>query len=404
MNYLVANEDFFPERPGGAGRVAWTLAKLMRNRGHRVAFVGGTSDPANVGTVEHEGITVARYLYPRLRAWDPRRLAAHIDVARTATAALGRRWDVVHSHTLAPGLGAFAASRGARRIATVHSPAVLEQRITWRGGGASGALKLLLGEPILKRAERKLYDDADSMVALSDFTVRETRAIHGSPVADRMSVIPWWSERDSAREVDPDDARHQLGWNVGDVALFTLRRLVPRMGVDVLVRAASRLPRALRWAVHVGGDGPEREKLENLARSLGCSDRVRFLGRMTDAQVDLAYTACDAFILPTRALECFGIIALDALARGRPVVGARVGAIPEMLEPILPEWLFSPGDPEALARLLRRLIEGDLRAPPAGRLMAFAADRYGRGWVSERWARWIEDGAARGQDGEACGY
>jgi glycosyltransferase involved in cell wall biosynthesis len=391
MNYLVATEYFFPDRPGGSGRVAWELAKLMRDRGHRVGFLAaarpGTS---SAGVSEHEGVDVVRYLHPQFRSWDPRRLDAHVRAAASGARRLEVPWDVVHSHALAPGLGAFAAHDGARRIATVHSPAVLEQRITWSSAGPAGRLKLLLGEPVLKRAERRLYDQATSLMALSRYTVDETRAIHGQSVAGRMTVIPWWSEPPAATSTDRLAARRELGWDPTTPAFFTLRRLVPRMGLDTLVRAAAALPRERPWSVFVGGDGPERAALEALAGALGVADRVRFLGRMSDGDLDLAYAACDAFVLPTRALECFGIIALEALARGRPVVGARVGAIPEVLDPILPGWLFPPGDAPALAGLLSRVLEGDLAPPAPERLRDHAEERYGRRTIGERWAAWIE--------------
>jgi glycosyltransferase involved in cell wall biosynthesis len=304
---------------------------------------------------------------------------------------LSRSFDVVHSHTLAPGLGAFAATEGsgARRVATIHSPAVLEQRINWQHGGAAGRLKLLVGEPALRRAERRLYEAADGLSALSEFTVGEIAKLYGARLAGRIVRIPWWAE-EAAGGGDRAAARSALGWEPGGVAYFTLRRLVPRMGLDTLLEAVARLPAERPWALYVAGDGPERGRLEALASASGRRDRIRFLGRISDEALELAYAACDAFVLPTRSLECFGLIALEALGRGRPVVGARVGAIPEMLEPILPGWLFSPGDAGELARLLEAHLGGRLPAPPPERLRAFAGERYGRERVTSEYAAWLE--------------
>ena len=63
-----------------------------------------------------------------------------------------------------------------------------------------------------------------------------------------------------------------------------------------------------------------RTELEALAHDLDVQDYVHFIGRVNDAELDLAYYACDLFILPTIALECFGLIAQESLARGRPLV------------------------------------------------------------------------------------
>jgi glycosyltransferase involved in cell wall biosynthesis len=392
LNYLIATEEFFPEQPGGAGRIAWELGKLMRARGHDVTLLAGThaERPPPVGL--HEGITVARYAFPRLRSWDPRRLGAHVAAARDATRALGGRWDVVHAHTLAPGLGAFqAVGRAARRISTIHSPAVLEQRITWSHAGAVGRVKLAVGEPMLRRAERALLTSADRLTALSRFTIRETAAMYGRDLAERITCVPWWSDADPP--ADRAAARHALGWPAKGTIFYTLRRLVPRMGIDVLIGAARSLPRNAPWTVYVAGDGPERARLEALAADAGLGQRARFLGRIDDATAHRAYEACDAFALPTRALECFGIIALEALSRGRPVIGSRVGAIPEMLEPVLPDWIFSPGDERDLARVMRGVLDGTLAAPDATELRRYAQTRYGRDAVREVWARWIEGSA-----------
>jgi glycosyltransferase involved in cell wall biosynthesis len=391
VRYLAAAEEFFPERPGGAGRVAWELAKLVRDRGHEAALVCGAADGESAPRVhEQEGIAIVRYPSPRLRAWDPRRLSARTAAVADAVRRLGRTFDVVHSHTLAPGLGAFAAAgRGARRLATIHSPAVLEQRINWRHSGATGRLKMIAGEPLLRRAERRLYETADGLSALSRYTIGEIGDAYGAPLAGRIALIPWWAEV-GAPAGDRGASRRALGWEVEGFALFTLRRLVPRMGLDTLLEALGRVPTDKPWTLYVAGDGPERGRLEALASACGRRDRVRFLGRISDEALEQAYTACDLFVLPTRALECFGLIALEALGRGRPVLGARVGAIPEMLEPVLPGWLFSPGDSSELASALGAVLSGERRAPSADQLRAYAHGRYGRDRVQASYLEWLE--------------
>lgn len=395
MNYLVANERLFRDAPSGSARIAWGLARLMAERGHHVAYLCGSvdSDPSpGVETVE--GIRVVRYRFPRLHGADPRRLDRHVEVAASAVRAhlSDVRWDVVHSHTLAPGLGAFAgAGGGARRVATIHSPAVLEQRLIWGRGGAIGRLKLMVGLPMLRSAEKRLYAQAHRLTALSRFTVGGIAETLGGGIAERIEVIPWWSETVAGSELTRSSARAALGWPEDGVALFTLRRLVPRMGLDTLIDAVRQLAgRARPMTLYVAGEGPERAELERRAGDAIEAGRIRFLGRLSDPDLARAYRAADLFVLPTLALECFGIITLEALALGCPVLATRVGAIPEMLEPVMPGFLFDPGDVGGLAARIDQFVEGRLRAPDAAALGAYVARQYGRDVVSARYLEVLE--------------
>src|SRR5439155_3903477 len=126
---------------------------------------------------------------------------------------------------------------------------------------------------------------------------------------------------------------------------------VPRMGPDTLVEATALLAEKGRECrVVIGGEGPERQPLEILALERGISDRVAFLGRISEQQVSDSYAAADCFVLPTRALECFGLIVLEAYASGLPVVGVPVGSIPEVMGPEFSAWIADDNQPVALAQ------------------------------------------------------
>jgi glycosyltransferase involved in cell wall biosynthesis len=84
------------------------------------------------------------------------------------------------------------------------------------------------------------------------------------------------------------------------------------------------------------------------------------MGRVEDRELPLAYAACDAFVLPTEELECFGLIALEALSAGRPVLATPVGAIPEIIFKSEPSWLARSAEVEGIADLLRQYLLGNL--------------------------------------------
>lgn len=389
--YLVGCDRCFLDEPGGSARIAWTLLQEMRARGHEVALVCEALGSKGAERVEVlDGVTVSRYRVPASSRWDPCRLRYASAAAKRAAQRLGRRWDVVHTHTPAAGWGVLSACGAqALRVATIHSPLIAEQRINW-SHESWGWAKLLLGTPVLRRVERRMLRSCHRIVTLSKYTASELHKEHGESCAADVRVIPGWSAiRSSTR--DKEAARADLGWPQRGFVALTLRRLVTRMGIDTLIAAAHEI--AIGGGdvrVVVAGEGPELEHLRACARSGPGRDHIRFVGRLTDEQVALAYRACDVFVVPTLALECFGLIAVEALASGRPVIASRVGALPEVLEPVLPDLLFSPGDSRRLAQVLMS-VRQRLSAYSEEDLRTYAAKRFGPDVSIARHCEALED-------------
>jgi glycosyltransferase involved in cell wall biosynthesis len=149
------------------------------------------------------------------------------------------------------------------------------------------------------------------------------------------------------------------------------------MGLDALVRAVGVVRRDLPVRLIVGGVGALRSHLEDLARSLGVTDIVRFAGLIPEADLPRYYGAADCFVLPTRELEGFGLVTVEALACGTPVLATPVGATPEILAPLAPEFLTDDASPEALARGIRRVAPLVDDAGFRARCRAHAERHYG---------------------------
>ena len=353
--------------PRGMGRGAWDIAMLMRDRGHDVAMVvarlePGAEDP-RVST--HDGVRILRYSRPLVPGWHPLRGRRLVQAARTATQRHfgSERWDVVHMHSPLTGAGVLEAlGDQPRYVYTLHSPAVMEQEINWAKQGALGQLKLLFGMGALKRLERKVLQPCPCIHTLSEFSRTKVEHFHG--LGNRVVVVPYWRRPELQRVHTKLEARRRLGWPADEPLLFTMRKLGPRYGLDVAIRAVAPLAAAGRCSLVIGGDGLLRQELRDLARALQVTDRVRFAGRLDEAQLALAYQAADLFLLPTVALECFGLIVVEALAFGCPVLSTDVGAIPELMRAILPEFVVPAGDVEALRDKIGRFLSGSLTAPP----------------------------------------
>ncbi len=395
MNYLVAVDLWFSDLPGGAARVARDVACLLRDRGHHVAALcirgGGGADAPEVDS--EDGILIIRYHKPALPGWHPgvirRNAAAAADAVRRHLA--DRRWDVVHIHTHFTGAGVMEAlGTGPRYIMTVHSPIVLEQRVNWAGQGWLGRLKLAFGLGMLRRLEAGLLHRCAAIHALSEYTRGHLEAFHG--VGRRVCVIPYWCRPELRRTHSRSEARRLLGWPADETILLTVRQLRERYGIDVALEALAPALRRGRCRFIVGGQGPLEPHLRARAAALGVAGQVSFAGRLSDDQLKLAYEAADLFVLPTRALECFGLIVIEAMAFGCPVIATDAGAIPEVLRGFPADVIVPAGDVEALRSRLEDFLEGRLPLPDSVEITRFISGRYGAEAVVPRILDLIEGG------------
>jgi len=362
VKILIAAMGHFYDRPTGSARVAFDEAIELLHRGDEVWMLA----PGAPSLPQHElkhGIHLLRYVPEKCAPWSPARGSGH---QRAATAVLARhlpRVEAIHGHVPLPYLAALDFyGDSVHSCYTVHSPVRMEMAIEWRNLDLARRITAPAGLAVINRIEKKCLRRSHITTALSQYTIDCIGKIHGKEIAEKMQLTPGWV--DTSRFVPVEDrerAKLKLGWLTDLPILFTLRRLVSRMGLDRLLKATHRLlEEGLKFHLVIGGSGPLQGMLEQQVRSLEISNSVTFLGRVEDRELPLAYAACDAFVLPTRALECFGLIALEALSAGRPVLATPVGAIPELIRKFDSSWLARSAETVDIADLLRRYLAGKL--------------------------------------------
>jgi glycosyltransferase involved in cell wall biosynthesis len=392
MKYLSAVDDCFLDEPNGMARVAWETAKLMSERGHDVSMVATRADDGTEPfSSESDGIRIVRYPRPDLPALHPRKPQRTIAAAARATREFlaGEQWDVVHLHTLYTSAGTMhGLGAGPRYVATVHSPASPEAQINWAGEGLSGRAKSVFGRCLLNRLERDVLSGCESIHVLSEFTAALLSTCHD--ITRPIEVVPYWHRPELRRTHTRDEARRKLGWDVEGKIFFTVRRHGARQGIELAIEALAPLCASGRCRFVVAGDGPRRREFQELAATLGTGSSISFPGRISEEDLVLAYEAADLFVLPTLALECFGVITIEALALGCPVLASDAGAIPEVLAPILPEFIVPAGDSGALRVQAEAFLEERLVAPPAEVLANYARANFDRSALAPRLLKLLE--------------
>jgi len=183
--------------------------------------------------------------------------------------------------------------------------------------------------------------------------------LHYGGRADRVCLVPNSPDleglRRQALELEPrrTELRRQFGWGDEPVVLFA-GRLIWKKGVDVLIEAVSRLDVPVRLVIV--GDGPERNKLERLAATRLGLARAEFVGFLQPAELPRWYAAAEVFCLPSLT-EPWGVVAMEALASGMPVVVSElVGCHPDVLNERRVGQAVPPGDPEALALAISEYV------------------------------------------------
>ncbi|OWY62564.1 hypothetical protein B7486_57730, partial [cyanobacterium TDX16] len=165
-------------------------------------------------------------------------------------------------------------------------------------------------------------------------------------------------------EGDRRCARERLGLDVDRPTIVTVRRLVRRTGVDLLLDALVPIVREVPDVqLVVAGDGRRRPALEAQAEQLGLATHVTFLGRVPDDVLPTLYRAADLSVVPSRSLEGFGLVTLESLACGTPVVVTDVDGLADAPRELDPSCVVRRDDVGALADRLVGALLG--RAPLA---------------------------------------
>lgn len=307
----------------------------------------------------------------------PRRLAAVRHTGQTLT----RSPDLLVSHFALyawPLLGQF---RSIPHVVHFHGPWADESNREFASRGIVFAKRWI---------ERRVYRSADRFIVLSE-SFREILSRNYAIPVEKITVIPGGVEVQHFQPTGTRmEARQRLGWPREGRVLFCVRRLVNRMGLDHLIRAFAELRNEFPdLRLVIGGRGPLQAELTQQIQAAGLAERIRLAGFIADSELPSAYTAADFSIVPSQALEGFGLTAIESLACGTPVLVTPVGGLPETVQGLDPSLILAGSDEAAIATGLRRALNQPLPSPTACR--NFARENFAWEPISRRIDRVYEE-------------
>ena len=228
-----------------------------------------------------------------------------------------------------------------------------------------------------KVLETFVYRKAKQFIVLSAAFRDVLTDTYGIP-SDRISIVPGGVEV-SRFDVDlsQHDARRHLQLPEDRPIVLSVRRLARRMGlenlIDAWVEVQARCPNAL---LLVAGKGPIYDELQLRIQRLGLESHVRLLGFVPDEDLPFLYRAADLSVVPTIALEGFGLTTVESLAAGTPVLVTPVGGLPEVVRPLSERLILQETSPAALTSgILTALLQPE-QLPSALACRSFAETRY----------------------------
>lgn len=354
-------------RIGGMQQHSEDLARGLLAAGHRVtlltAEIPDGGDPRELpGLASAEWAPVASGL-PRtnVRLSDPRWRPESLRTYRRVSSQ--EPFDVIHSQSSgARGLVDAGVHQVTPVVIAYHGNFYGHVRSMVRAGvsdrrrlyGVARSAKRIVNEARHHYGEghHRAYRGLESIVVAPSQLRDTVRSQRLDPA--RTHVVPHGIDVATFHPGRSDERRAAWGIGADEPVVVTLGRLAPDKGNDRAIRALVQLPGAR--LVVVGG-GQEEQALRRLAAEVGVADRVVFAGELPQTEVPDALRAADVFAFPTVRDEAAGLVMLQAMATGLPVVASRSGAVPDYVRTEGEDAvLVPPGDVEALAAALRPLL------------------------------------------------
>ena len=362
MNLLFVADVSIASIIGGAERVLYEESTRLTKRGHAVHILTRKLPYHDANVAQIDGVREHRYnFYEKLFPFFCKSIMSD---CRKAFRSLETNFpfDIINFHQPFSGIGVLSLT-GSRRVPYVYTCHSLSfEEYVSRSSSPSNPLKWMLHHlqvGVRKSIEQTVLKKSDQIVVLSEYTRDKLERTYGV-TPSKVSVIPGGVDLERFRpSTDKPQIRTGMNLPQDKFILFTVRNLVPRMGLENLISALGIVQNGHKnILLVVGGEGPLKTPLREHARRCGVEKSVRFAGYIPDEDLPSYYQMADLFTLPTAELEGFGLVTVEALASGLPVLGTPVGGTKEILTKLGPDYLFDDSTPQSIAKGLLKALNG----------------------------------------------
>ena len=225
--------------------------------------------------------------------------------------------------------------------------------------------------------ERAVYRRGARCIVLSQAFASLVHQHYGVP-KDSIRIVPGGVDADRfATECTRREARERLGWPVDRPIALAVRRLARRMGLENLIEAMGMVRQHLPDAIlFIAGKGPLAAELHAQIEAAGLAKHVKLLGYVPDDLLPFAYRAADLTVVPTTALEGFGLITVESLAAGTPALVTPVGGLPEVVRDLSGSLILADTHPITLGEHLTAALRGDMSLPSDTECQAYVRAHF----------------------------
>jgi D-inositol-3-phosphate glycosyltransferase len=291
----------------------------------------------------------------------------------------GIHYDLIHSHYWMSGIAAerLKAEWKVPMVHMFHTLGMMKNRIARSPSEMEGEYRV--------NGERRVLQVADRIIAP---TLAEQSQLHFLYQADdsKIVIIPPGVDTSRFYPIPMEEARESIGIPLDDRLLLFVGRIEPLKGLETLIRAIALMSeqgvqcQVPHYLAVVGGDpaasgeniSDEMARLQSVRQELGMNELILFLGKRAQDSLPYYYSAADVLIMPSH-YESFGMVALEAMACGTPVVASQVGGLAFLIQDGITGFVVPDGDPRELSdRLTRLLTEPDLRQRLGEQAAAYA--------------------------------
>ncbi len=277
-------------------------------------------------------------------------------------------YDLVASHFA---LFTFPVLRSIRKLPLVvhfHGPWAAESKAEGEKGLAVGT-KWFIERNVYKKAERFIVlSNAFKKVLIENYKIDpdRIRIVRGGVQADRFDT-----------GLSIKEAREQLGWAQDRPIILVVRRLARRMGLENLIAAVVRVKQQIpEVQLMIAGSGPLRAELEDRIQAASLESHVKLLGFVPDELLPVAYRASDFSIVPTVSLEGFGLITIESMAAGTPVLVTNVGGLPEVVSDLSEDMIIEDSEVKTLAAHMSSVLLGEIKLPDQHACQEYVRSRF----------------------------